>query len=192
MTPFPDNILMWSHYADNHKGICLLEFARNNPLICHARPVRYRKEYPEWTPHAIMDGNTIEPVLTKARDWCYEREFRIIASDLEGPTKLYHGTFIKLPPSALTAIIIGCENKAPLEIIEIVKEHSPGPNDQTGTPRAERLQDCDHRSAVNNHFKHPCGWLGTLVVAQVASPLNPPRVVQWCSSPRHPWRLGRP
>ena len=51
LTPSPDNTLMWSHYADDHKGICL-EFANNNPLIRRARPVRYRKTYPEWTPLA--------------------------------------------------------------------------------------------------------------------------------------------
>lgn len=113
LTPFPNNTLMWSHYADDHKGICL-EFANNNALIGHARPIRYKEEYPEWTPQSYgpeKDDNVLELVLTKAMDWCYEREFRIIATTREGPAKLYDGNFVKLPPSALTAIIIGCENR---------------------------------------------------------------------------------
>jgi len=44
LTPFADNTLMWSHYADNHRGICL-EFGKDNPLIEKARPVRYCKRY---------------------------------------------------------------------------------------------------------------------------------------------------
>jgi hypothetical protein len=119
---------MWSHYADNHKGICL-EFANNNALIRRARPIRYKKEYPEWTPQSYSpekDDNILDLVLTKAMDWCYEREFRIIATALEGPTKVYDGDFVKLPPEALTAIIIGCENRNHTEITEIVKKHASG------------------------------------------------------------------
>lgn len=127
LTPFPDNTLMWSHYADDHKGICL-EFANNNPMIRHARPVRYKKTYPEWTPQSYGpdgDANVLELVLTKAMDWCYEREWRIVASGLDGPTKLYNENFVKLPPGALSAIVIGCECKDHPEITEIVKAHQP-------------------------------------------------------------------
>jgi hypothetical protein len=127
LTPFPDNTLMWSHYADDHKGICL-EFANDNPLIRRARPVRYRKEYPEWTPQSYgpdSDANVLDLVLTKAMDWCYEREWRIIASGLEGPTKLLNEDFVKLPPGALSAIIIGCECKDHPKIVEIIKAHQP-------------------------------------------------------------------
>ena len=125
LTPFADNTLMWSHYAEDHKGICL-EFANNNPLIRHARAVRYTKNYPVWTPQSYgpgKDPNVLDLLLTKAMDWCYEREWRIIASSLEGPMKLYNNDFVKLPQGALSAIIIGCENKNRPEIIEIVKVH---------------------------------------------------------------------
>ena len=77
LTPFSDSTLMWSHYAANHRGICL-EFDKNNELIGRARPVRYSTIYPEWTPHGVTDP--LELVFTKSMDWAYEREFRIIAS----------------------------------------------------------------------------------------------------------------
>jgi len=128
LTPFPDNTLMWSHYADNHKGICL-EFANDNLLIRKARPCQYRKEYPEWSLQDYgpgKDANALELVLTKAMDWCYEREWRIIANTLDGPTKLYNEDFVKLPPGALSAIIIGCECKDHADVIDIVKKHQPG------------------------------------------------------------------
>ena len=127
LTPFPDNTLMWSHYAANHKGICL-EFANNNPLIGHARAVRYKTDYPEFIPQSYgpgKDGNALDLVLTKAMDWCYEREWRIIASGIDGPMKLHDGNFVKLPHGALTGIIVGCENRDHPEITDIAKQYQP-------------------------------------------------------------------
>lgn len=121
LTPFPDSTLMWSHYSADHRGVCL-EFDKNNPLIEKARPVRYSQTYPEWTPQT---ANPLELVLTKSMDWCYEREFRIIATSLDGPTKLY-GNYGNLPDGALTAIILGCESQNQAELTRIVNEYAPG------------------------------------------------------------------
>jgi hypothetical protein len=120
LTPIPDSTLMWSHYASNHRGLCL-EFDKNNPLIEKARPVRYSETYPEWTPKV---ANPLDLVLAKSMDWSYEREFRIVASSVDGPLKLY-GNFVLLPPGALTSIIVGCESKDYAEIVSIVQEHAP-------------------------------------------------------------------
>jgi hypothetical protein len=122
LTPFPDSTLMWSHYAANHRGTCL-EFDKNNALIGRARPVRYSKTYPEWTPQTAID-DPLKLVFTKSMDWSYEREFRIIASSLDGPLKL-HGNFVLLPAGALTAIIVGCESPDYGDILSIVKDHAP-------------------------------------------------------------------
>jgi hypothetical protein len=46
LTPFPDSTLMWSHYADNHKGICL-EFALGDRLFGSAQKVEYLATYPK-------------------------------------------------------------------------------------------------------------------------------------------------
>ncbi len=121
LTPFPDSTLMWSHYGANHRGICL-EFDKNNDLIGRARPVKYRTTYPEWTPHEM--NNPLALVFTKSMDWSYEREFRIIASSLAGPLKLY-GDFVLLPAGALTSIIVGCESPDYDHIVSIVKDHAP-------------------------------------------------------------------
>ena len=123
LTPFPASTLMWSHYATNHRGVCL-EFSKNNGLIGRAWPVRYRKTYPEWLPQTAMES-ALDLVLTKSMDWCYEREFRVIATSLDGPTKL-HDNYVLLPPGALTAIIVGCESNDFAEILDLVKAHAPG------------------------------------------------------------------
>src|ERR1700704_3968385 len=38
LTPIPHSILMWSHYADNHRGVCL-EFDTANRLFSLAMKV---------------------------------------------------------------------------------------------------------------------------------------------------------
>lgn len=88
LSELEDNILMWSHYAQQHQGICV-EFRRTSSNILGAPdytlPVRYSIKAP--TIDAISyrtaepeERNEIELslVLTKAADWTYEREWRII------------------------------------------------------------------------------------------------------------------
>ena len=72
-----DNILMWSHYADYHKGFCI-EFKRSqtNPLGA-TKPVQYVKEYPSLNYFDDLPGNILKRmILTKAEDWSYEAEWR--------------------------------------------------------------------------------------------------------------------
>lgn len=45
-TKSEDNILMWSHYANEHKGICL-EFDHSDPDLFTAAKVNYCCDYPK-------------------------------------------------------------------------------------------------------------------------------------------------
>lgn len=66
---------MWSHYADNHRGVCL-EFATANPLFATAKAVQYLKDYPSWVP---MDADqVVKTVYTKSNEWEYEDEYRLL------------------------------------------------------------------------------------------------------------------
>ena len=125
LSVLPESMLMWSHYSENHRGICL-EFDKNNALIGKARPVRYRGTYPELTPQGAVNANDpLELIFAKSKDWSYEREFRIMGSLLDGPTKLY-GNFVLLPPVAITSIILGCESRDHDEVLGIIGEYAPG------------------------------------------------------------------
>jgi hypothetical protein len=147
LTPFPNSTLMWSHYADNHRGICL-EFSKDNPLIEKARPVRYREAYPEWTPLAITHG-PVDLALTKSTDWAYEREFRLIGSLIAGvPTRL-EGNYVHLPDNALTGVILGCENRNEDEIREMLNAHRPS----VALRRAIRAPN-DYKLIITDE---PCG-----------------------------------
>jgi hypothetical protein len=94
MSQIKDNILMWSHYADQHNGFCI-EFNRspNNDLgdFEKTQPVNYYCDYPEVDP---LDSNGyIDPsihkkmLFSKAKDWAYEKEWRLTydEGDKEAP-----------------------------------------------------------------------------------------------------------
>ena len=120
----PLSTLMWSHYAENHRGICL-EFDKHNEVIEKARCIRYRDTYPEWTPQAMV-GDPLALILSKAKEWCYEQEFRIIGSPTGGPIKLVDGQFVPLPEGALTAIILGCDSPHEAELTNLIDQYAPG------------------------------------------------------------------
>ena len=100
----PRNILMWSHYASNHEGLCLVfEIARDPKTFTEALPVEYSVDYPvlNWFRDFEQDSDTLRIVRRKHKGWEYEKEWRIIEL-----TKA--NTHIKFLPRAFRAIIMGC------------------------------------------------------------------------------------
>jgi hypothetical protein len=105
MSQIRDNILMWSHYADQHKGFCI-EFKRlpNNDLGDFEKtlPVNYYCEYPEMAPfdsNGNIDINIRKKMLfSKAKDWAYEKEWRLTYP--EGDKK-------EMLPADISSIIFG-------------------------------------------------------------------------------------
>lgn len=94
-----DNILMWAHYADNHKGFCI-EFERSsqNDLGDYekTRDVKYRPDYPTISPLSPYAFDL--KFFTKAIDWKYEKEWILINEKGD----------IALPlPGDISAIIFG-------------------------------------------------------------------------------------
>jgi hypothetical protein len=129
LTPVPDSTLMWSHYAENHRGICL-EFALDNPVFGSAQEVSYRSSYPRWAPHSLMSRDEPHVLLTKSDDWQYEHEYRIIglgegiARPPEVEPLILKGSFLNLPKGALKAVIAGCQADYD-RIVETVRCVSP-------------------------------------------------------------------
>src|SRR6185437_10691555 len=123
LTPDPCSTLMWSHYANDHRGICLA-FDTGNPLFSEALEVTYRSEYPRWVPHEL-EQIAFEMFLTKAHDWGYEKEFRIIGGvNMEKGYLNLDGDCFHLPPGALHSVIVGCEADYDA-ILKVVSEHAP-------------------------------------------------------------------
>ena len=76
-----DPILMWSHYADGHRGIALHFDASAAPFDA-AYEVHYSETYPEFPfpiSDADADNNKVRAmILTKSRGWCYKEEYRAV------------------------------------------------------------------------------------------------------------------
>jgi Protein of unknown function (DUF2971) len=127
LSPDPCISLMWSHYARDHKGICL-EFVVPDTKFRSALQVQYQKEYPAFLLH---DQNIhFKIVLVKSDDWIYEREFRLICprfTDVKQSPLIMDGNHLQIGPEALISIIMGCqiEDEARKTIRKLVKEHAP-------------------------------------------------------------------
>lgn len=75
-----DNLLMWSHYADYHKGICI-EFKTTEGKLfgCDILNIDYEEKYPKFNVYNNMDLERVRKyICTKSRGWEYEEEWRII------------------------------------------------------------------------------------------------------------------
>lgn len=100
----PLSILMWSHYADEHKGICI-EFGRSPGEMSmshiHCRPVKYSREYPIPSLWDILSEEhllTNKAVFTKSIHWAYEKEWRIWEE---------RGNYLHPTPGPIRSIILG-------------------------------------------------------------------------------------
>jgi len=103
-TEVNDDILMWSHYANCHRGVCL-EFSSANGPFREAQAVEYGGEYPSLDLVAIVTREGLRAtapwMLRKADHWLYEKEWRVLDFETGPGAKAF-------PPSCLTGIILGC------------------------------------------------------------------------------------
>lgn len=110
----PDNLLMWAHYGDSHKGVCL-EFDTSEWLFRLAAKIHYSETYPlvdtaNQTPEEIMR----ETLLRKSKEWEYEQEWRIVSmrgmiSGWPEVQRLYecmHGSGVHQMPNRLIRRIV--------------------------------------------------------------------------------------
>ncbi len=97
------NILMWSHYANNHTGYCI-EFSDDydDMYFSDAFDVEYSEEYPVLNFTKDSDEERFKKtILTKSIHWDYEKECRKIRR---------HGCGVfEYPESALKGVIFGCK-----------------------------------------------------------------------------------
>lgn len=75
-----DDILMWSHYAENHSGVCVgFRTSRINTHFFF--PVQYSNTVPVLDVRTYI-GTDSNPIvyagLTKAKHWSYEKEWRSV------------------------------------------------------------------------------------------------------------------
>ncbi len=110
MSSDPANILMWSHYAQNHEGVCIGYELNEESYKKYAKLVEVNYstngDKPVLDPSDFSDTElAIEKIFTsKYGDWVYEKEWRFIhSSELASSKK---GLLVEAP-GAVARVIIG-------------------------------------------------------------------------------------
>ena len=97
-----DDILMWSHYANAHRGICIgFRAGPDDGFFRRSQQVKYLLAYPSTRIFDSDEQRSETAFLTKSEHWIYEEEYRIVES--QGP-----GTY-SFPQDLLVEVILGCE-----------------------------------------------------------------------------------
>lgn len=119
-----NEILMWSHYADGHKGVCIeFEFKNNQDFFevvynkkrkkLNLKELLYRIFYMinqnEQTPdEALIKLLSFQFVVKSKKDWNYEEEVRCIKSLNEGFKELSKGKYLCSIEGKINRIYLGC------------------------------------------------------------------------------------
>jgi hypothetical protein len=145
LSEVPDSLLMWAHYADEHRGFALgfdgghrfFDRTLHGPDVARAlrpvtyserRPRRYLAAYLE-DPEYLFESLAQDFYLTKSLEWSYEREWRMLlpASDADEAITAGGQTVLLLsyPPEALREVVLGA--RCPPDCVEAVCAVLSGP-----------------------------------------------------------------
>ncbi len=111
-TSKPRDLLMWSHYADAHRGLCLIfSTAHDIDTFIRALPVSYSETFPVFEYSESPEGDLIKKAfLTKALPWKYEHERRIFCPKLAKK-------FLYFNPASLVGLILGANISTENEVV---------------------------------------------------------------------------
>ncbi len=121
LTESKTSLLMWSHYAKNHTGICI-EYDFEEVEKCETKtlkllPVLYRKKMADYTPDGSLNW-MYRVYACKAKEWEYEMEWRFIIPE----NKCINGFLVNFVQPK--CIYLGCkmENYKKDQIIHFFKD----------------------------------------------------------------------
>ena len=117
-----DSILMWSHYAEYHKGICLkFDILKDPEFFINTLTVHYSSIMPYFDFFSRNNRIFEELLQTKFADWSYESEVRIFKSKKEiQNNEQKNKRIFKFNNNALVEVIFGAESSE--ENIKIIKK----------------------------------------------------------------------
>ena len=125
LTTKPDNLLMWAHYANCHRGFVV---GLSSEILYEViggtiGPVNYVEDFP-FMPLFPENGEDVQHMIkmlnSKSPHWTYENEYRLTKS--ESANKAF-----QLPVEAITEIVLGCKMNTDdrKEIIKIADANLP-------------------------------------------------------------------
>jgi hypothetical protein len=109
-----NSILMWSHYANCHKGYCIgywLNKLWNSNIFGKFGYVNYQKDFPKIKPSAPkkdeeMIKNSFIETFTKSEEWIYEDEFRFYKGFFPNVPLSYHRV-LNVPDDFIAEVVLG-------------------------------------------------------------------------------------
>lgn len=122
LTSKKDNLLMWSHYANSHRGFCVGfdKFHLWNLIGGMLGPVMYQSEFPTV---GLFDENSMaltNLIMTKSPEWEYEDEYRFTKAyaakqifNFQNEAVLEIVLGYKMPEEEKNAIVILAKEKFP-------------------------------------------------------------------------------
>ena len=158
LSAVPDSILMWSHYADFHRGIMLAIDTDLLPPVWlnHLVKVEYRTDRVvmdmKWLPQSHGHKEFIRRMMrTKSCAWEYEQEYRLLFK-LNGLTQRplddgSPGFFVKIPPPAIREVFVGC--KCPTAIEHKIRETLSAAQLKHVTLKRSAVHDTEFRLTFN-------------------------------------------
>lgn len=115
-----DSILMWSHYANNHKGFCIEFYSNKRPIGINPLDVNYTESFVKANFYNEQQKALFHMVFTKAKQWEYEQELRSIVTHF----KDNNSRKVPFLKEDVKAVFLGvnCDDNFLNEILSIVKE----------------------------------------------------------------------
>lgn len=128
----PSNLLMWAHYAEQHRGAVLgfLPDVARDSMLTQIEPVAYSDRRPSLlddsnllarpTPESAAAANR-RLYLTKSSEWSYEQELRLFIPSEVQPGQ--NATFKRFYASELVEVYLGCRmsRESRGEVTELAK-----------------------------------------------------------------------
>jgi hypothetical protein len=124
LTEDPANLLMWAHYADNHRG-AVIEFDTDHAFFNrrvglqddfrHFREVFYTQQRPAVF---LSESDAIDFFYCKSIEWGYEHEWRLIVpladcSERINRPAAYPICLFRVPAECIRLIVAGCRMPQP-------------------------------------------------------------------------------
>lgn len=116
---FTSNIesnLMWSHYANNHRGVALVYEPGVDLEHFMMAKVRYQEEFMPRNYFEQAHIGLMYLLTTKSKEWDYEQEYRTLS--------LNHTGAVPISKGCLKQVIFGCKSSEPdrLKIIDLIEK----------------------------------------------------------------------
>lgn len=126
LTEVCDDLLMWGHYTDCHKGFCIrFEFAEDD-IRRSLFPVQYEDKLPDYTQRIEKSMDVLRlAALTKSAHWAYEREWRLISHVAQKRARTGE-CLTRYRSESITGIIFGLRTLSPHKALvrKVLQDHS--------------------------------------------------------------------